>query len=39
MSLHEEVDMLRRIPLFSQIEPPKLLAIALYAHLNAAVAG
>ena len=28
MSLHEEVDMLRRIPLFSQIEPPKLKLIA-----------
>ncbi len=39
MSLHEEVDMLRRIPLFSQIEPPKLKLIAFTSERVAFDAG
>ena len=39
MSLHEEVDMLRRIPLFAQIEPPKLKLIAFTSERVAFDAG
>ncbi len=39
MSLHEEVDMLRRIPLFAQIEGPKLKLIAFTSERVAFDAG
>jgi len=39
MSLHEEVDMLKRIPLFAQIEPPKLKLIAFSSERVAFDAG
>ena len=39
MSLHEEVDMLKRIPLFAQIEPPKLKLIAFTSERVAFDAG
>ena len=39
MSLHEEVDMLRRMPLFAQNEPPKLKLIAFTSERVAFDAG
>ena len=39
MSIHEEVDMLRRIPLFGQIEPAKLKLIAFTSERVAFDAG
>ena len=39
MSIHEEVDMLRRIPLFGQIEPAKLKLIAFTSERVALDAG